>query len=153
MTHIEIARRFAGISAAQLADRLGVSPQQMSNWTTGLRTPTRKNAAAMAEALDVDAAWLLDVEQRLAVIDRQDVYHCGIIRTEDIPGYGALYHVYLSQTGDIVPVILAGGVQMTPTDWQTLTVRSAADIPNTRWMDTHHRDAVMLDNLPRILFD
>ena len=42
---------------------------------------------------------------------------------------------------------------MTPTDWQTLTVRSAADIPNTRWMDTHHRDAVMLDNLPRILFD
>lgn len=153
MTNFEIAKNFTGLTAVALAQRLGVSPQQLNGWLNGSRVPSRTSVDKIAAAMDVDPAWLLGVGQQLAVMDPEtgSVYACGIVRTESIPDYGALYHVYLNETGDIIPVILAGGVQLTPADWQTLTVHSAADIPTVSWRDARNVDAVMLDDLPRVL--
>lgn len=151
MTNLEIARRFAGMTGKDLAAAVGVSPQQMTNWMTGIRTPGRAAAEKLAEVLDVDAEWVLGLGQKLALADPLEgkVFECGIIRTEHIDGYGALYHVWLEETGDVVPVILGGGVQLTPWDWQALTVRSAEDIAGERWMDARGHEAIMLDGLPR----
>lgn len=153
MTNLELARRFAGITSKDLAAAVGVSPQQMANWMTGTRTPGRTAADKLATALDVDPEWVMGHGQNLALYDplSSDVFACGIIRTEQIPGYGALYHVWLEETGDVVPVIMSTGIQLTPCDWTALHVRSAADIANERWMDARGRDAVMLDGLPRVL--
>ena len=153
MTNFEIAKNFTGLTAVALAQRLGVSPQQLNGWLNGSRVPSRTSVDRLAATIDVDPAWLLGVGQQLAVMDPQtgDIYACGIVRTESIPGYGALYHVYMDETGDIIPVILAGGAQLTPADWQTLTIRSAADIPTVSWRDARNVDAVMLDDLPRVL--
>lgn len=153
MTNFEIAKNFCGLSAVALAERLGVSPQQLNGWIKGQRTPSRTGVDQIAAAMGVDPAWLLGVPQRLPLADplTGDVYSCPIIRSEEIPGYGTLYHVHLSETGDIVPVILSAGMQLTPTDWQTLTVRSAADIGECAWTGPGGCDAVMLDGLPRII--
>lgn len=153
MTNFEIACGFAGVSGRELAERLGVTPQYVSQLTTGKRSLGPANVRLLAGALDVDEAWLLGFGQRLALVDPLEgtVYACPVIRSEEIPGYGVLYHVYLDETGDIVPVILSGGVQLTPTDWMALTVRSAADIGGCAWMGPGGRDAVMLDGLPRVL--
>lgn len=153
MTNFEIAKAFTGLSAVALAERLGVSPQQLNGWIKGQRTPSRTSVDSIAKAMDVDPAWLLGVPQRLPLMDplQGDVCDCPIIRSEEIKNYGILYHVYLDASGDVVPVILSAGLQLTPIDWQTLTVRTADDIPQARWMDAQGRDAVMLDNLPRVL--
>ena len=153
MTNFEIARRMMGVSAAELARMLGVSPQQLNAWISGARTPSRTNVEEIARRMDVDAAWLLGVPQALPLSDplTGDVFVSPILRSEDIPGYGMLYHVYLTETGDIVPVILSAGLQLTPTDWTSLTVRSAEDIPECAWMGPGGRDAVMVDGLPRLM--
>lgn len=154
MTNFEIAKNFCGLSAVALAERLGVSPQQLNGWIKGQRTPSRTNVDNIAEAMDVDPAWLLGVPQRLPLVDSLtgDVFDCPILRSEEIEDYGVLYHVYLAETGDIVPVIVDGGVQLTPTDWTWPSpVRSAADIAACAWTGPGGRDAVMLDGLPRIV--
>lgn len=153
MTNFEIACGFAGLSGRELAGRLGVTPQYVSQLMTGRRSLGPNNVQLLAQALDVDAAWLLGVAQRLPLVDGDagTVFSCGIVRTEILEGYGALYHVYLDETGDVVPVILSGGIQLTPWDWQTLRVRQAADIAGERWRDARGAEAVMLDGLPRVI--
>lgn len=153
MTHFEIARRFAGLSGVELAGRLGVYPQQVQGWVSGSRTPSRSSVTGIASELGVDPAWLLGMPQQMAVIDPVDgsAITGDIMRTEMIPAYGVLYHIYLDSTGDIIPVIVGGGVQFTPCDWQTLTVKCADDISAAHWMDCFGRDAVMLDGLPRVI--
>ena len=120
---------------------------------TGKRSLGPNNVQLLADLLDVDQAWLLSVPQALPLVDplTGEVYACPIIRSEEIEGYGTLYHVHIAETGDIVPVILSAGLQLTPTDWTALTVRSAADIPEGTWMGPGGRDAVMLDGLPRVI--
>ena len=154
MTNFETAKAFAGLSAVELAGRLGVSPQQLNGWIKGTRVPNRNNVEFIARAMDVDPAWLLGVPQRLALIDPLTgaAYSCPILRSEDIDGYGVLYHVVLEESGDVVPVILSGGVQLTPTDWQTLTVHRAEEIGECAWMGPGGRDTVMVDGLPRVTF-
>ncbi len=153
MTNFEIAARFAGLNGRELAERLGVSTAYISQLMTGRRSLGPNNVQLLAKTLDVDAAWLLGVAQRLPVVDPDAgaVYSCGIVRTEILEGYGALYHVYLDETGDVVPVILSGGIQLTPRDWQTLMVRRRADIGGERWRDARGAEAVMLDGLPRVI--
>lgn len=151
MTNFEIARGFTGLTAAALAQRLDVSPQQLNGWIKGARTPSRTNVESIAAAMDVAPAWLLGVPDRLPLVDPQTgtVYTCPVLREESIEDYGMLYHLYLAETGDIVPTIIGIGVQFTPTDWQTLTVRCADDIAEVAWMDARGVDAIMLDGLPR----
>ena len=153
MTNFEIAARFAGLNGKELAERLGVSTQYISQLMTGKRSLGPNNVQLLATTLDVDPAWLLGVPQTLPLIDplTGDVFSAGIIRTEHIADYGTLYHVHLRETGDIVPVILSAGIQLTPTDWTALTVRRVADIAECTWMGPGGRDAVMLDGLPRVI--
>lgn len=154
MTNFEIARGFANLSSIELANLLGVTPQQVSNWAKGLRTPTRANAEAIAEALGVDPAWLLGVAQTLPVLDpiHGDVYAAPIMRSETIPAYGVLYHVWVEEIDNLLPVIVAGGVQFTLTDWDASDIpRTAADIHAYRWIGPAGQDAVMLDGLPRVI--
>ena len=154
MTNFETARRFAGISGVELAARLEVSPQQVNNWARGLRTPGRSTVDTIAAALDVDAAWLLGVAQILPVIDplQGEVYSCPIIRTEALPGYGALYIVWLEPLQDWMPVVQGAGLQFTLADWQSAYRPKRADeIGEYHWMDARGTDAVMLDGLPRAL--
>lgn len=154
MTNFETAARLAGLNGKQIAERLGVSTAYISQLMTGKRNLGPNNVQLLADLLDVDQAWLLGVPQTLPLIDplTGDVFSAGIIRSEDIPEYGTLYHVYLSETGDIVPVILSAGMQLTPTDWTSLTVHSVADIPDGTWMGPGGLDAIMLDGLPRVMF-
>lgn len=42
----------AGLAKAELARRLGVSPQAVTNWTTGQAKPSRTNLARLEEELD-----------------------------------------------------------------------------------------------------
>lgn len=154
MTNFEIARAFAGIASKELANRLGVTHQQITNWAKGIRMPSRANAEAIAREMDIDPAWLLGVEQTLPVLDpiHGDTYTARLMRSECIPGYGVLYHMYMDGLENILPVILAGGVQFTLTDWDATDIpRSAADIAAYRWMGPEGQDAVMLDGLPRII--
>jgi transcriptional regulator with XRE-family HTH domain len=46
-------RRQAGLSQAQLAAKLGVSPGAVGNWETGIRIPRLPTLRKMAEALGV----------------------------------------------------------------------------------------------------
>lgn len=149
--YIAIARRLRGLTAVELAARLGVSKQQVSNWEHGVRLPSRESAEELARALDVSAAWIMGLSMALPVsADLETIYSCPIIREEVIPEYGTLYHVYLDETGDIVPVILSAGVQFVPRDWQTLYTHSAAEIPETDWQTAGGVPAIMLDGLPRV---
>lgn len=153
MTNFEIAARFAWLNGKEIAEKLGVSTAYISQLMTGKRGLGPNNVQLLATTLDVDPAWLLGVPQALPLVDplTGDVYTCRILRCEDIPDYGALYHVHLDETGNIVPVILSAGIQLTPTDWTALTVRSAADIAECAWMGPGGRDAIMIDGLPRVL--
>lgn len=42
----------AGLAKAEIARRLGVSPQAVSNWTSGQARPSRANLARLEEELD-----------------------------------------------------------------------------------------------------
>jgi len=152
MTHFEIALKFSGLRAVDLAHILGAGTQQVNGWLRGERVPSRTTVKTIATALNVTPAWLLGVPDAVTVRDpiSEQVVEGRILRVEQIAGYGTLYHVHIDESGDVVPVLFAGE-QFTPRDWQTLTVRSAQDIAGERWMDHRGRDAVMLDGLPRMI--
>lgn len=159
MTNFEIAHRFTGLSAVELARKLDVSPQHLNAWLSGQRVPSRTNISGIAAAMGVSPAWLLGVPESLTLhdpVERAD-YIAPIMRAEHINGYGILYHVYLDETGDVVPVILTDGLQFTPADWSAAqAIRCAADIATesedpagVRWMDWRGIPAIMIDGFPR----
>lgn len=154
MTNFAIARRlFADITSADLAERLGATQPYVSQLETGKRGMTIQNVQRVAEILDVSPAWLMDIPEIMPVTDPLSgtLYTLPIMRSEDIPGYGALYHVWLDDAALIVPVILAGGVQITPRDWQGQTARRASEIGEYKWIGPSGQDCVMVDGLPRII--
>ena len=154
MTNFAIARRlYAGITSADLAERLGTTQPYISKLETGKCAMTRQSVQRIAEILGVSPAWLMDIPEAMPVTDPLSgtLYTLPIMRSDDIPGYGTLYHVWLDDAALIVPVILAGGVQITPRDWQGQTARSASEIPEHEWIGPHGQDCVMVDGLPRII--
>lgn len=152
MTNVELAMIYARTKGVDLAQKLGVQPSYISQLTQGKRHLGPKNVGLVARALDVDEAWLLGYPQTLAILDPLSgtTYHYPIMRSLIIPDYGTLYHV-VTDYNDIVPVIISNGIQFTPTDWQTLTVRTVDDIPDTAWLDARGHAAIMLDGLPRTI--
>lgn len=52
-------RRSAGLSQEELADRLGVSRQAVSNWERGLSSPDTENLLALARVYGTSVDWLL----------------------------------------------------------------------------------------------
>lgn len=152
MSNIAIARRLRGITARTLADLLSVSYQQIGNWEQGLRNPNRTAAQQIAKVLDVDVAWIMDCPQSATLRDpfTGGILACKIMRSEQIDGYGTMYHLYIDDTGDVIAMISADGASFTPVDWQGLHPQTAAAIAEYRWMDGRGNDAIMLDGLPRM---
>lgn len=106
MTNFEVARRFSGLSAADLARQLGVSPQQLNGWLHGDRLPNRASVESIAEKMDVDAAWLMGVPQMLPVTAQSGkVNSCPVIYSEKIPE-GVKYHVYVPDSDNFAQVII-----------------------------------------------
>lgn len=155
MSNFTVARKqFARMTGAEVARQTGTTAAYISQLDHGYRRLGDSNIQTYAKLFDVSPSWLHDCPERMPLFDpmSDDVFTCEIIRSETIPDYGILYHVYFDETGDIVPVILASGIQFTPRNWQDIDFpRSAKEIPDIRWMDNRGNEAIMLDGLPRVL--
>ena len=57
---ISRARQAAGITQAELAERIGVSTSQLQNWECGLRKPKLAALVKIARALQCDINSLID---------------------------------------------------------------------------------------------
>ena len=55
---LQQALKARGITGAELAERVDVTPGAVSQWTTGRKKPRRETGAAIAAVLDVDVSWL-----------------------------------------------------------------------------------------------
>ena len=155
---LAIAMDFAGIPAARLAEKMGVTLPYISQLTTGQRKLGRANLQAYAEALDVSPAWLSGEAQSLPVYDPilKKTIVCRIVREEEIPDYGMLYHVYVDDSGDVIPVVISSGLQFVPSDWQgwaAKEVRAVKDLGNIfcDWIDAAGDPAIVMDGLPRMI--
>lgn len=155
MTNFTIARQlFARMTGAEVARQTGTTPAYISQLENGHRNLGDNNIQTFSQLFDVSPAWLKNCPERMPLFDplSDDVFTCDIIRSETIPGYGILYHVYFEETGNIIAVILASGIQFTPYDWMNGDYpRSVEDIKDTLWVDNHGKYAIMLDGLPRVL--
>lgn len=159
MMTIKQLREMRGLTQKELADAIGVRPQNMNNYETGIRSPGYKTLPELAEKLHASAAYLIGQPELLPVYDpiAQATTLCPIISSDtlthaDGSPYGVYYLVEHSGIEGVLAVILADGVQFVPdNDWrhdqQPLTVDAIAD---TRWMDNAARSAVMFDGLPHL---
>ena len=59
---IKNARRQAGLTQAELADRLGVPFQSISQWERDIRNPKKETIVRIAKALNISVSCLLDSE-------------------------------------------------------------------------------------------
>lgn len=59
---LQRAREHANLDQAQLAERIGVSRQSVSNYERGLRIPTAALIESWSEATNVDADWIREGE-------------------------------------------------------------------------------------------
>lgn len=155
MTPIRTARLMRGLSQTDLAARMDISPQSLSQYESGTRSLGAKLLPAAAQALDVSEAYLSGCAQTLPVYDYATggTHMSEIMREERIPAYGTLYLADVPDVGP-VSVILSAGVQFTLSDWQgaqAMTAAQIADPPNGRWVDGRGTDAIMLGGLPRVL--
>lgn len=152
MTPIKTARLMRGISQAQLADTLGILPQSLSSYESGVRTPGPKLLPLLADVLGVDEAYLRGNAQHLAVYDWLDkrTISCEIVSETLINDYGIFYLVAIEDVG-VVAVISSDGLQLTLSDWQGQQPMTADEIHCFSWVDTAGRPAIMFDGLPRVL--
>ena len=65
------ARRTAGLTQAQIAQRLGVSDKAVSGWERGMSPPRSHRLSALANILGTTTSYLMDDEAGLSDIDRQ----------------------------------------------------------------------------------
>ena len=152
MMGIKELRVLHGLSQKELADKMGISAQQLNNYESGARNPGSRMLPALADALGVSSAYLRGDVQRLAVYDwetgRTDALP--IIAETVIDDYGIFYLVEQPDAG-VMAVIQSEGVQFTLSDWtadQPLTVDA---ISGKQWVDSRGEDAIMYKGLPRIL--
>lgn len=149
--NIKQLRVLRGLNQKELADKMGISAQQLNSYESGQRNPGNKILPALADALGFSAAYLRGDAQRLAVYD----WETG--RTEALPimaetvidDYGIFYLVEHPEIG-MMAVIQSEGVQFTLADWtadQPLTVDA---IGGKQWVDSRGEDAIMYKGLPRI---
>jgi transcriptional regulator with XRE-family HTH domain len=57
---IRDSRSASGLSQAELATKLGVGQQAVSQWETGATMPSLKNLVAMSRVLDVEIDYFTD---------------------------------------------------------------------------------------------
>ena len=150
--NIKQLRTLRGMSQKELADKMGISAQQLNNCESGASSIGPKMTRALADALNVSAAYLRGDAQRLAVYDWQTG------RTEALPimaetvidDYGIFYLVEHPDAG-MMAVIQSNGVQFTLADWQGEQPMTVDEIGGARWVDSRGEDVIMYKGLPRIL--
>lgn len=150
--NIKELRILRGLKQKELADKMGISAQQLNNYEGGNSNPGNKVLPALADALGVSTAYLRGDAQRLAVYDWQTG------RTEALPimaetvidDYGIFYLVEHPKIG-VMAVIQSEGVQFTLARWQDDPPMTVDEIGGMRWVDSRGEDAIMYKGLPRIL--
>lgn len=150
--NIKELRVLRGLKQKELADKMGISAQQLNNYEGGKSNPGNKILPALADALGVSTSYLRGDAQRLAVYDWQTE------RTEALPimaetvidDYGIFYLVEHPEVG-VMAVIQSEGVQFTLARWQDDPPMTVDEIGGMRWVDSRGEDAIMYKGLPRIL--
>lgn len=150
--NIKELRVLRGMSQKELACKMGISAQQLNNCESGASSIGPKMTRALADALNVSAAYLRGDAQRLAVYDWTTGYTAALpIVTETvIDEYGIFYLVEHPAIG-IMAVIQSEGVQFTLADWQGEQPMTVDEIGGARWVDSRGEDVIMYKGLPRIL--
>lgn len=152
---IKKARILRGLTQAELAGQLGMSPQQLSAYEGGRRNPGPKVLPILARALNVEESYLRGEAAKLPVYNYADrsLSICSILYSEEVPGYGMFYLVdFPAEFYLVIAVIVTGdSLQFTTDDWQGRQPESAREIPDFEWVDSQGVDALMLNNLPRSL--
>lgn len=150
--NIKELRVLRGLKQKELADKMGISAQQLNNYEGGQSNPGNKILPALADALGVSTAYLRGDAQRLAVYDWQTG------RTEALPimaetvidDYGIFYLVEHPDVG-IIAVIQSEGMQFTLADWRLEQPMTVDEIGGARWVDSRGEDVIMYKGFPRIL--
>lgn len=150
--NIKQLRILRGMSQKELADKMGISAQQLNNYESGASNPGKKILPALADALGVSTAYLRGDAQRLAVYDWETrrTLALPIMAETVIDDYGIFYLVEHPDVG-IMAVIQSEGVQFTLSDWQGEQPMTVDEIGGMRWVDSRGEDAIMYKGLPRIL--
>ena len=60
--NIKTARKAAGVTQKELAERLQVYQKDISRWETGVRTPSAEYIIQLCKALDISADYLLGLK-------------------------------------------------------------------------------------------
>lgn len=150
--NIKQLRILRGLKQKELADKMGISAQQLNNYEGGKSNPGNKILPVLADALGVSTAYLRGDAQRLAVYDWQTG------RTEALPimaetvidDYGIFYLVEHPEVG-VMAVIQSEGVQFTLASWRDEQPMTVDEIGGMRWVDSRGEDTIMYRGLPRIL--
>lgn len=150
--NIKELRVLRGLKQKELADKMGISAQQLNNYEGGQSNPGNKILPALADALGVSAAYLRGDAQRLAVYDWQTgrTEALPIVTETVIDDYGIFYLVEHPDVG-IIAVIQSEGMQFTLADWWLEQPMTVDEIGGARWVDSRGEDVVMYKGLPRIL--
>lgn len=150
--NIKQLRVLRGLSQKELADKMGISAQQLNNYESGASSIGPKMTRALADALNVSAAYLRGDAQRLAVYDWTAGCTTALpIVTETVlDDYGIFYLVEHPAIG-IMAVIQSEGVQFTLADWTAEQPLAVDEINGKQWVDSRGEDAVMYKGLPRVL--
>lgn len=152
MMGIKELRILRGLKQKELADKMGISAQQLNNYEGGQSNPGNKILPALAAALGVSAAYLRGDAQRLAVYDWQTgrTEALPIVAETVIDEYGIFYLVDHPDVG-IIAVIQSDGVQFTLASWRDEQPMTVDEIGGSRWVDPRGEDAIMYRGLPRSL--
>ena len=151
MDGLQKALSLRGMRQAELADTLGVSRQQVTEYISGRRSLGPTMLPKVAEALGVTHAYLRGIAECIPVYDYEtgECVSCPIMVAEELPGYGEFYIVDHPEIGPLA-MILSVGIQFTPRDWQGMQPKSAEEIAETDWVDQRGVDAIMFQGLPRV---
>ena len=68
------ARKAAGLSQEELAEKLSVSRSAVAKWETGSGMPDVSNLKAMAQLLSVSVDYLLDEDEKLCFSQQPTAY-------------------------------------------------------------------------------
>ena len=150
--NIKELRALRGLSQKELADKLGISAQNLNNYESGQRNPGNKILPALADALGVSTAYLRGDAPKLAVYDWETgcTLALPIVSETVIDEYGIFYLVDHPAVG-IIAVIQSEGMQFTLADWQGEQPMTVDEIRGQRWVDGRGEEAIMYKGLPRIL--
>lgn len=78
---IALARKRAGLTQAELGEKVGFSRAQIGNWESGFRKAKPEMLGALAPELHVDTAWLACLASQIYYLGAM----CEIVSTYSLP--------------------------------------------------------------------